>query len=103
HQDRQHQRHQTDADGGQAILDGDDLVVLAPDIFADPCLGMMQRLEVVGYGCRHQYIPRFSAGAMQPLALASRAVSEVGLACAIICPKVDCWDSQAANCLGGST
>ena len=46
HEDGQRQGHQADAYGGDAVLDGDDLGVLAPDVFADEGLGMV-KLDVL--------------------------------------------------------
>jgi hypothetical protein len=39
---RQHQRYQPRPDRGNHVLDGDDFVVLAPDIFAHPGFGMVK-------------------------------------------------------------
>ena len=49
HQPGQNQRQQAYRDGGAAILNGDDLVILAPDIFPDKCLGaVMMSCVLIG-------------------------------------------------------
>ncbi len=66
HRQAQHQSNQAHRDGSQAVLYGNDFVVLAPDVLGDKCLGIMQVLLVVtvcNCNISHQYIllPR-SAG-----------------------------------------
>ncbi|MCY1425588.1 hypothetical protein D9M71_413790 [compost metagenome] len=54
HQPRQHHGDQADEDRGQGVLDGDDLVVLAPDVAREEALGFMQRFRFgvlrIGHG-----------------------------------------------------
>jgi hypothetical protein len=47
HDERQHQGDDADADRRRGILERDDLMVLAPDIFADPRLRMVKRPQIV--------------------------------------------------------
>jgi hypothetical protein len=48
HHDRQYQGDQPDRDRGDRVLDGDDLVVLAPDVLRDESLRVMQRMIAIG-------------------------------------------------------
>ncbi len=45
HQHRQHQRHQSDADGDDGVLDGNDLVILTPDVFVEKSFRPMRGMR----------------------------------------------------------
>ena len=42
HEQRQHESDESDGDGGAAVLDGDHLVILAPDVLRYPAMGVMK-------------------------------------------------------------
>jgi hypothetical protein len=64
HQYRQYERHQPDPDRGDHVLDGDDLVVLAPDVFREKGLRIVQVRVLVGdRDVGHQTLPPFCMAA----------------------------------------
>ena len=68
HQQRQHERDEPYADRDAAVLDRDDLVVLAPDVLLDPRLGIVHRMVTIGdcYVCHDRSSFRLRAGGLEP-------------------------------------
>ncbi len=60
HDSRQHQRHQPHGNRGDRVLNGDDLGVLAPDVFADEGLRMVElRLRDFGWSNELRLVMRY--------------------------------------------
>ena len=57
-QQRQHQRHHADENGGYRVLDRDHLVILAPDVLGDEGVGVVKVVIAVGdRNVCHQLVP----------------------------------------------
>src|SRR3546814_12921535 len=97
HQGREHQRHQPDCDGRQRILDGDDLVILRPDVLSDERLRMVQFFVFMIDGNRRHHSPP-EPGTRGVSARASRTSSPALAAAssALIWAKGDCPPRQSA-------